>query len=114
MTRAIAKDTAASSFARNDQYLDPAHVHAPTHIGGRQIAWYDANGNMTQQGELSGTTWLTHTQAWDVNNRKPESTDTNGYAPAAAPVPDKRHPAVFDVRSRHPFIRSYPLTPAPP
>jgi YD repeat-containing protein len=64
------------STARNYQYLDTAHAHAPTHIGGRQIGWYDANGNMTQRVEVSGTTAVTYTQAWDVYNRLTTVTNT--------------------------------------
>jgi hypothetical protein len=51
-------------------------VHAPTHIGGRQIGWYDANGDMTQRVEISGTTAVTYTQGWDVYNRLTAVTNT--------------------------------------
>jgi RHS repeat-associated protein len=64
------------STARNYQYLDSAHVHAPTHIGGRQIGWYDANGNMTQRVEITGTVAVTYTQAWDIYNRLTTVTNT--------------------------------------
>jgi YD repeat-containing protein len=57
-------------------YADPAHAHAVTHVNGRPVAWYDANGNMTQRVELSGTQWVTYTQVWDADNRLVAVTDT--------------------------------------
>jgi RHS repeat-associated protein len=46
-------------------YLDSAHKHAVTHLGGVQKYWYDANGNMTTR--ISGSN--TYTLGYDTENR---------------------------------------------
>jgi RHS repeat-associated protein len=53
-----------------------AQPHAVTTLNGVQRYWYDANGNMTQRVELSGTQWVTYTQGWDIDNRLIAVTNT--------------------------------------
>jgi YD repeat-containing protein len=47
------------------QYLDPAHAHAVTHLGGSPNYTYDATGNMLTRSEAG----VTYSQAWDAENR---------------------------------------------
>jgi RHS repeat-associated protein len=47
------------------QYLDPAHIHAVTHLNGSLNYTYDANGNMLTRSEAG----VTYNQTWDAENR---------------------------------------------
>ena len=55
------------------RYDDAAHIHAVTHVNNTQVAWYDANGNMTRR--VEGSTWFF--QEWDANNRLTVVTNTS-------------------------------------
>jgi RHS repeat-associated protein len=57
----LASKTGVGSYT----YMDAAHKHAVTHLGGVQKYWYDANGNMTKRIVGANTTNL----AYDQENR---------------------------------------------
>ena len=49
--------------------------HALTHIHGRQVSWYDDNGNMTQRVDADGIVW---SQRWTVENMLARATSGKG------------------------------------
>ena len=51
------------------QYYSGTQPHAVSALLNGATFEYDANGNMTQRVELSGTEWITYTQGWDIDNR---------------------------------------------
>ncbi len=53
------------------------HLNAVNDRSDRR-AWYDANGNMTQRVEVSGSQRITYTQEWDVENKLVAITSTLG------------------------------------
>ena len=53
------------------------HVNAIRSLSDGSSFQYDANGNMTQRTEMSGTQLVTYQQQWDIDNRLVVITNTN-------------------------------------
>ena len=59
------------------QVYSTTQPHAVRSLSNGSSFQYDANGNMTQRTEMSGTQLITYQQQWDIDNRLVAVTNTN-------------------------------------
>ena len=59
------------------QVYSTTQPHAVRSLSNGSSFQYDANGNMTQRTEMSGTQLITYQQQWDIDNRLVVVTNTN-------------------------------------